>query len=224
MTGGSTFATETLGGLRVLFVMATEQEYGTHLRARIQPLVTGVGPVEAAAGTAKALAAFAHAGRLPDLVFSIGSAGSRTLDHAGIYQICSVAYRDMDASPLGFERGVTPFLDLPAMVPIPQHIPDIATASIATGASIVSGAAYDAIPADMVDMESFAVLRAARLFGLPTVGLRGITDGRSELTGIRDWADYLHIVDEKLAAALDHFALFLGRDRARAEAWLAGEN
>ena len=56
------------------------------------------------------------------------------------------------------------------------------------------------IDADMVDMESFAVLRAARRFGVPMVGLRGISDGRSELTGIHDWTEYLHIIDEKLAA------------------------
>jgi hypothetical protein len=29
----------TIGGLRVLFVMATEQEYGPHLRQQIAPLV-----------------------------------------------------------------------------------------------------------------------------------------------------------------------------------------
>jgi len=58
----------------------------------------------------------------------------------------------------------------------------------------------------MVDMESFAVLRAARRFGVPMVGLRGISDGRSELTGIHDWTEYLHVIDEKLALALEDFA------------------
>jgi adenosylhomocysteine nucleosidase len=41
-----------VGGLRVLFVMATQQEYGEHLKRRIDPLITGVGPVEAAASAA----------------------------------------------------------------------------------------------------------------------------------------------------------------------------
>lgn len=54
-----------IAGLPVLFVMATEQEYGPHLRRLITPLITGVGPVEAAAGTSAALASLAHAGRLP---------------------------------------------------------------------------------------------------------------------------------------------------------------
>jgi adenosylhomocysteine nucleosidase len=189
----------------VLFVMATEQEYGAELRKRITPLITGVGPVEAAAATAEALAVLAAANELPDLIFSLGSAGSRKLEHAEVYQLASVAYRDMDCTPLGFPRGAVPFLDEPAVIPIPQQIPGITSASIATGASIVSGAMYDALDADMADMESYAVYRAGKRFGVPMIGLRGITDGKSELSRYEDWADYLEIVDEKLAADIDKF-------------------
>jgi adenosylhomocysteine nucleosidase len=195
-----------IGGLSVLFVMATEQEYGEHLRRMIDPLMTGVGPVESAADMGVALATLRHAGRLPDLVFTLGSAGSRTLENAGVYQMKSVAYRDMDASLLGFEKGVTPFLDHPAVIEIPHQIPGIPAASLSTGGAIISGPGYDAIGADMVDMESFAVLRAARRFGVPTIGLRGISDGKADLTGFHDWTEYLHIIDEKLAAAIDTFA------------------
>ena len=195
-----------IGDLAVLFVMATEQEYGPFLQRLIKPLITGVGPVEAAAATAAALATLAAAGTPPDLVFSLGSAGSRRLEHAAIYQIASVAYRDMDCSALGFPKGVTPFDDLPAVIPIPHRIPDIPAATISTGGNIVSGAAYDAIEADMVDMELFAVLRAAQRFGVPMIGLRGISDGRNELTGLHDWVEYLHVIDQKLAVALEDFA------------------
>ena len=194
-----------IGSRNVLFVMATEQEYGPNLKARIDPLITGVGPVEAAASTGATLAALAHRNALPDLVFTLGSAGSRKLEHAEIYQVKSVAYRDMDCSPLGFERGLTPFLDEPAVVEIPHIIPGIAAATLSSGGNIVSGIAYEGVASDMVDMETYSVLRAARRFGLPLVGLRGITDGRADLMGFHDWADYLHIVDEKLAAALETF-------------------
>jgi adenosylhomocysteine nucleosidase len=224
MSLSASTATETtrhahrIGPLTVLFVIATEQEYGHHLKARIRPLITGVGPVEAAAATAAGLAALDHAGRRPDLVFSLGSAGSRALEHAGIYQISSDAYRDMDASLLGFHRGVTPFLDEPAVIEIPHRLPGVPVASIATGASIVSGGGYDAIAADMVDMESFAVLRAARRFDVPMIGLRGISDGRSDLTGLHDWTEYLHEIDEKLATILDDFAGHVASGRFTLEA------
>lgn len=42
---------ETVAGRRLLFTMATDHEHGVALRARIKPLITGVGPVEAAIAT-----------------------------------------------------------------------------------------------------------------------------------------------------------------------------
>jgi adenosylhomocysteine nucleosidase len=194
-----------IGELSVLFVMATEQEYGPHLKARIDPLITGIGPVEAAAATGATLAALAHRGELPDLIFTLGSAGSWSLDQTEVYQVKSVAYRDMDCTALGFDRGVTPFLGEPAVLDIPQRITGVPEATLSSGAKIVSGAAYDTIGSDMVDMETYSVLRVARRFKRPMIGLRGISDGRTKLTGLQDWAEYLHVIDEKLAAILDRF-------------------
>jgi len=194
-----------IGKLSVLFVIAAEQEFGPELREQIFALVTGVGPVEAGVRTGAALGVLQDRGQLPDLVFSLGTAGSRTLDHAGIYQIASVSYRDMDATPLGFAKGVTPFLGQPSRIDLPHRLPGIPAASISTGAQIVSGGRYDGIDADMVDMETYAVMRAADTNGLPFVGLRGISDGRGELTGLGDWTAYLREIDAKLAATLRGF-------------------
>ncbi|PTX01247.1 5'-methylthioadenosine/S-adenosylhomocysteine nucleosidase [Pararhodobacter aggregans] len=187
----------------VLFVMAARAEFGPHLRARITPLITGVGPVEAAIGTATALARLSAAGTPPDLVVSLGSAGSARLAHCGLYQASAVAWRDIDASPLGFEKGLVPFLDLPKVLPLPLRLPGIEEATLSTGGNIVTGLAYDGIAEDMVDMETYAVQRACMQAGLPLIALRGISDGQSDLTGLHDWTDYLHIIDEKLAGAVD---------------------
>ncbi|TPI40145.1 5'-methylthioadenosine/S-adenosylhomocysteine nucleosidase [Mesorhizobium sp. B3-1-9] len=192
-----------IAGKAVLFVMAVEAEYGPHLKNLFTPLMTGVGPVEAGVRLGAELAALKAEGALPDLVVSLGSAGSRKLEQAEIYQVVSVSYRDMDASPLGFEKGATPFLNLPVTVPLPFVIPGVKAASLSTGGAIISGAAYDVIDADMVDMETFACLRACQLFGVPLVGLRGISDGAADLRHVNDWTEYLHVIDEKLAAAID---------------------
>ncbi|MFN3931510.1 MAG: 5'-methylthioadenosine/S-adenosylhomocysteine nucleosidase [Brevundimonas sp.] len=191
------------GPRTVLCVMAAEPEYGPALRARIRPLITGVGPVEAAAGVAHALAVLQAEGALPDLIVSLGSAGSRTLDHARVYRVATVSYRDMDASALGFPKGETPFPRLPAILPLTEGPAALPTARLATGASVVSGASYDAIDADMVDMETFAVVRAAARFGVPVLGLRGVSDGRSDLSALEHWTDALAEVDQALAEALD---------------------
>ncbi|MBN7762733.1 MULTISPECIES: 5'-methylthioadenosine/S-adenosylhomocysteine nucleosidase [Nitratireductor] len=192
-----------LSGKRVLFVMAADAEYGPHLKKRFTPLMTGIGPVEAGVVLGAELALLDAEGQLPDLLVSLGSAGSRSLEQTEVYQATAVSYRDMDASPLGFEKGVTPFLDHPAVMPLPHRIPGIREATLSTGANIVSGAAYDAIDAEMVDMETFAALRACQRFGLGLVALRGISDGAAELQHVADWTEYLHVIDEKLASAVD---------------------
>lgn len=191
------------GGKSILFVMAADAEYGAGLRSRITPLMTGVGPVEAAMVLSHALTTLEAAGGLPDIVVSLGSAGSRTLKQAEIYQVSSVAYRDMDASPLGFEKGCTPFLDHPAISPLPLRITGIPQASLSTGGNIVCGDDYDRIDADMVDMETFAVLRCCQLFNLPLIGLRGISDGREPLKQVSDWTAYLDVIDQRLSDAID---------------------
>ena len=105
----------------ILFLMAAPAEYGAALKSRIDPLFIGVGPVEAAINTTRILSGLAARNALPDLVISLGSAGSARLEQTEIYQAVSVSYRDMDASPLGFEKGVTPFVDHAVEVLLPAR-------------------------------------------------------------------------------------------------------
>lgn len=197
------FAHRKAGVPDLLYVMAVDAEFGPHLKARIAPVLTGVGPIEAAVVLTHELAVRAADGALPQLVISLGSAGSNRLEQCAVYQARSVAYRDMDASPLGFEAGVTPFLGLPAVLPLGPFIPGVPLATLSTGANVISGPHYGRIEADMVDMETYAVLRACHRFRLPLVALRGISDGAEALGGLASWTQYLHIVDERLAEAVD---------------------
>ena len=205
-----------VGERSLLYTMAAKPEYGPHLEARFTPLMTGVGPVEAGVQLGVALARLEAAGRLPDLVVSLGSAGSPKLEQTGVYQVTSVSYRDMDASPLGFEKGMTPFLDLPATIELPHRIQGVSEASLSSGGDIISGVAYEQIGADMVDMETFAVLRACMGFDVSLIGLRGISDGKAELGHIDDWTEYLHIIDEKLGAAVDLIEAAVSRGLVKA--------
>lgn len=191
-----------VGPHRLLFVMATDHEYGPALQARIRPAITGVGPIEAAAGTAVALAG---AERLPDAVVSLGSAGSRRLPLGEVYQVSRVGWRDIDASPLGFARGVTPFADFPAVATLLTPLAGVPCATLSTGADVVAGARYDAIDAELVDMETYAVWRACARFGVPLIGLRGVSDGAAEGERL-DWTALLGLLDARLAAAVDALA------------------
>lgn len=194
---------DDVGGRRTLFVMATDHEYGPALRARIDPLITGVGVVEAATVTATVLAGLAEP---PDLVVSLGSAGSRRKPLGEVFQISHVSWRDVDASPLGIARGVTPFLDLAPVQSLATPLADWPTATLSTGSDIVSGHTYGRIDADLVDMETWAVLRVCQRAGIPLMGLRGVSDGPGELSELLDWTGLLGLLDERLAAAVDALA------------------
>jgi adenosylhomocysteine nucleosidase len=197
------FADRRPGVADILYVMATELECGPELKSRITPLITGVGPIEAAIVLTEHLTRLSADDRLPLLVVSLGSAGSAELEQCGLYQASEVSWRDMDASAIGFAPGVVPFLDLPATLKLGPFVPGIAMATLSTGANVVSGSAYDGIVEQMVDMETYAVLRACQRFGLPLIALRGISDGDRELGKLADWTDYLGIIDVKLGEAVD---------------------
>ncbi len=193
------FEIKKIGTYKLLYVMAVDNEYGTHLEKLFTPLFTGVGPVEAAISLSKELEKLRAKNNLPDIVISLGSAGSARLEQTEIYQAKSISYRDMDASPLGFTKGVTPFLDHQVDIKMKLQINEIKSASLSTGANVISGKAYKGIDADMVDMESFALLRTCQVFNIAMIALRGISDGKEQLNHIDDWTQYLHIIDEKLA-------------------------
>lgn len=192
-----------LAGRPVLFVMATEAEYGPHLKAKFIPLMTGVGPVETGIKLGSALTELKLTSELPHLVVSLGSAGSRRLKRKDIFQVSSVLYRDIDATAFGFEKHTTPYLDLPATIPLPLRIPGIPEATVSTGGTIIAGSVFDSIEQDMVEMETFAVMRACQIFGIPLIGLRGVSDGDTDVTGVHDWEEYLHVIDEKLAVVIE---------------------
>lgn len=198
-----TYSLKQVGDKKLLYVMAAQPEYGPALQARINPLMCGIGPVESGVNVTHALTELKLSNDLPDYVVSLGSAGSRSLEQTGVYQAKSVSYRDMDASALGFEKGTTPLLDLPKELIMPVLMNGVQAVRLSTGANVVSGSAYDDIDADMVDMETFAILRACHLFDLPLISLRGISDGKEELDKLEDWTEYLHIIDEKLAETVD---------------------
>ncbi|MCC4256905.1 MULTISPECIES: 5'-methylthioadenosine/S-adenosylhomocysteine nucleosidase [Sphingobium] len=193
---------EMIAGRRVLFVMAVDAEYGPHLKARFTPLLTGVGPIEAGIAMGAALHSLEARDSLPDLVVSLGSAGSRRCPLGEIFQIASVSWRDMDATRLGFPKGVTPMVDHPVDIPLVTPLP-LPLARLSTGANVVGGEDYAGIDADMVDMESFAIARACARYDVPLMGLRGVSDGPGELDHINSWMELLGLIDERLAQAVD---------------------
>lgn len=221
-----------IDGVSILTLIAASSEYGEKMQqSAINPHFIGVGPIEAAFQTTKILMQKQATHKLPDVIFSIGTAGSDTLEQGDLYQIHTVTYRDMNAVAFGFDKGVTPFAPYPKAFTLPFLFKDMPTASIATGASVINkqgcaGITFADIDADCVDMETYSVARVAYDFNIPVIGLRGISDGKENSKGIATWEEYLRVIDKKIAdfyMRLHHESSSLMRIIAEAKATLDKE-
>jgi adenosylhomocysteine nucleosidase len=198
-----------------LVVMATELEYGAHLKELgIKPLITGLGPVQAAIVLTHALTKLAP--RRPDVIVNLGSAGSATLEQGAVYRVARSVYRDMDASALGFARGQTPFSPHPPLVEAADLMPGFPSASCSTGANIVND--HGTSGAELADMEYAALNEVAMKFGIALIGFKGVSDGAKPLTGeLVQWTELLPVIDKNLAAALSELKARLQRGEIKKE-------
>ena len=144
----------------VLVVAATERELATVKGARA--LVCGIGPVEAAAATARALAE-----ERPRAVLHVGIAGARGLDALTLVLGSEALYSDANA-PFVPSR-VLP--DAALLARLRAAFPDAAVRPIGTSARV--GGSRDV---DVEAMEGFAVLRACELAGVPAVEVRVVSN------------------------------------------------
>lgn len=145
--------------LDVLLVAATEREL-----AGRDGLACGVGPVEAAATTARALAL-----RPYGAVLHVGVAGGRGLPLGSLVVGAESVYRDL-AAAIRFVDRVS--ADARLVAAACEVLPDAPVLAIGTSAA-VGGAGHD-VPVEA--MEGFGVLRAAQLAGVPAVEVRAISN------------------------------------------------
>jgi futalosine hydrolase len=145
----------------ILVVAATERELAGADGA--PTLVCGIGPVEAAAATAQALAVQA-----PAAVLHVGIAGARGLAASQLVIGSEAVYEDAAGGALVRGR-IEP--DAALLERARRALPDAHVLPIGTSARVggTSGCTVEA-------MEGFAVLRAAELAGIPAVEVRAVSN------------------------------------------------
>lgn len=146
----------------VLLVAATEFEL-----CERPGLVCGIGPVEAAAATARALAL-----EPPDAVLHVGIAGARGITPGGLVIGSEAVYSDISAEIPVVDR-LEP--DPRLLSALREALPEALSLPIGTSASVGSVA-----DARVEGMEGFAVLRACALAGVPAIEVRAISNELAE--------------------------------------------
>jgi futalosine hydrolase len=149
----------------ILVVAATELELAGANGAAT--LVCGIGPVEAAAATARAVAE-----SRPDAIVHVGIAGAKTLAPPAVVLGSEAVYCDIAGDPdsiLPRVERVAPDAGLLAFAR--KVLPDAHVLPIATSARVGGGTACE-----VEAMEGFAVLRAAQLGGVPALEVRTVSN------------------------------------------------
>jgi nucleoside phosphorylase len=174
----------------ILVVAATERELaGADGAPR---LACGIGPVEAAAATAHALAV-----RTPAAVLHVGIAGARGLEPPAVVIGSESVYEDAAGGALVPARV---FPDAELLERARRALPGAQVLPIGTSARVggTSGCTVEA-------MEGFAVLRAAELAGIPAVEVRAVSNEIDEPDRAR-WR-----FDDALAALEEALPLLLAQ-------------
>jgi futalosine hydrolase len=149
----------------VLVVAATTRELA--LAGDARALRCGIGPVEAAAATARALVE-----QRPDAVLNVGVAGGRGVPVGTIVLGSEAVYCDVLAAVRVPDRVAAH----PALLASARRaLPEAVVAPVGTSARVGGSTGCD-----VEAMEGFAVLRAAELAGVPALEVRAISNDVDE--------------------------------------------
>jgi adenosylhomocysteine nucleosidase len=104
----------------------------------------------------------------------------------------------MDASPLGFDIGVTPFDEHPHVLELQARFPQLPQASCGSGDDFCID--HDAQRFQVVDMEAYALAKVCHLEGTRFACVKYISDGADHADAGGDWHEASRRAGEQLAA------------------------
>lgn len=184
----------------VVFALKLESQ-DVFERAGVAVLYCGIGKVNAAITLARRLAEYRRAQRPLPTVLNFGSAGSPKYRTGELVACNRFVQRDMDVRGLGFDAGVTPFDETPAMLEFPTLFPELPNAVCGTGDSFQMGRAL--VECDVVDMEAYALAKACWIEGARFGCLKYITDG-ADHAAAADWRENLHKAADEFYRCYSH--------------------
>ena len=159
----------------MLILVAIEDELKRSELPDHQIEYIGVGKVNAVFNTLNAIEKYS-----PKQIVNFGTAGSLDEKITGLVEVSSFFQRDMDASPLGFEVGQTPFEE------------DIEITFGREGVTCGTGDKFvtstPTLKTDIVDMEAFAIAKVCKLKNIDFRCFKFISDNANS-EAKDDWVE-----------------------------------
>ena len=157
----------------ILILVAVEEELSVKDLPEFQIYYTGVGKINASIKTLEIIREYS-----PTQVINYGTAGSLNKKLKGLVEVAKFFQRDMDATPLGFKSGQTPFDEI-------EEINFGSTGySCGTGDSFVTQTPK--LKTDLVDMEAYAIAKICYLKDIKFRCFKYISDNADEGAN-NDW-------------------------------------
>ena len=157
----------------ILILVAVEAELSIKDLPEFQIHYTGVGKINASIKTLEIIRDLS-----PTQVINYGTAGSLNKKLKGLVEVTQFFQRDMDATPLGFKIGQTPY----------DEIEEISFGS--TGYSCGTGDSFvtqtPKLKTDLVDMEAYAIAKICYLKDIKFKCYKYISDNADEGAN-NDW-------------------------------------
>ena len=159
----------------MLILVAIEDELKRSELPDHQIEYIGVGKVNAAFNTLNAIEKHS-----PQQIINFGTAGSLDVKIKGLVEVSSFFQRDMDATPLGFEIGQTPFEENIEITFGREGV------TCGTGDKFATSAPK--LKTDIVDMEAFAIAKDCKLKNIDFRCFKFISDN-ADNEAKDDWVD-----------------------------------
>jgi adenosylhomocysteine nucleosidase len=188
--------------MNLAIIIALPQEsQGKFEKAQINVHYCGIGKVNAAHKAMELIL-----GHKYDAILNLGTAGSHKFATHTLVECDSYVQRDMDLSPLGMKRGITPMDEIPGAITGSRISKLNNFGTCGTGDSFEIGPPK--VNCDLVDMEAFAIAKVCKKMQIPFYAIKYITDG-SDHSAHNDWIENLKPASTSLLQFyLDHADLF----------------
>ena len=159
----------------ILALVALKEELNEKDLPNIPVHYTGLGKINATIKTLEVINDYS-----PSLIINYGTAGSLTKGLKGLVEVTKFCQRDMDASPLGFKVGETPFDD------VGEINFGSGGYSCGTGDSFVTQTPK--LKTDLVDMEAYAIAKICYLKDIKFKCFKYVSDN-ADADANDDWTE-----------------------------------
>ena len=157
--------------MRNIILIALEQE-APNMAEWENVFFTGVGKINAAATTEHIIKEYR-----PNLIINYGTAGSLNSDIKGLVKVTGFVDRDMDARPLNFKLGQTPY----------EKDIMLGTSEVVCGTGDTFATEKPKIDCDIVDMEAYAIAKICKKHKVDFLCYKYISDS-ADSNASDDWA------------------------------------